>query len=73
MYEVLANVFYLLLFGFLFLYLILFKTLNLLFLIKILKKLTEENFRDNHGHNILKLFDILSSFSFSKCEMKRHY
>ena len=40
-------------------------------LIKTLK--AKENLTDNHGHNILRLFDTLPNFLFTTSEAKRHY
>ena len=31
------------------------------------------NFADNHFHNILRLFNVLSRFTFTKSETKRDY
>ena len=33
----------------------------------------KENFRDNHFHNILRLFDVLPNFPFTTSETKRDY
>ena len=40
----------------------------------ILKTLkADENFKDNGDHDVLRLFDILSNFSFATSEMGRDY
>ena len=31
----------------------------------------KENFSDNLGHNVLRLFDVLPNFSFITCETNR--
>ena len=31
------------------------------------------NFADHHGHNVLRLFNVLANFAFTKCEKKRDY
>ena len=33
----------------------------------------KENFVDNHFHNILRLFDILTNFAFTTSEMMGEY
>ena len=33
----------------------------------------KENFADNHGHNILRLFDVLPNFLFTTSETKCDY
>ena len=33
----------------------------------------KENFADNDGHNILRLFDVLPNFSVATSEIKRDY
>ena len=33
----------------------------------------KENFADNDGHNILRLFDVLPNFSFTTSERKSDY
>ena len=34
---------------------------------------TKENLADNHFHNILRLFDVLPNFSFTKSEIMCDY
>ena len=33
----------------------------------------KEHFRDNYGHNILRLFDVSPNFSFTTSETNRDY
>ena len=34
---------------------------------------TKKNFGGNHGHNILRLFDVLPNFPFTTIETNRRY
>ena len=36
-------------------------------------KKEKESFADKHGHNILRVFDILTKVPFTASEMKRDY